>query len=253
MMLSIQGLVVELGGRPVLNGASLELERGSFGALLGPNGSGKTTLERSIYRAVKPSAGRIAIDGRAVESIGTRELARTVAVLRQEVELEFDFSVLEIVRMGRSPYKGLLEPDRSEDHAIVERCLSLTDAAALKDRIFTTLSGGEKQRVLLARALAQEPKLLLLDEPTSHLDLRHQLELLGRVRKLGITVLAALHDLNLALEFADRAFLLERGRIAASGSVAEVLSPENIARVFEVNSRLCDASGRAHLAFEALR
>jgi iron complex transport system ATP-binding protein len=251
-MLSIQGLAVELGGRPVLDGATLELPRGSFGALLGPNGSGKTTLERAVYRAVKPSAGKIVLDGRPIESFEPRELARTVAVLRQEVELEFEFSVLEIVRMGRSPYKGLLDPDRSEDHAIVGRALALTDAESLRDRIFTTLSGGEKQRVLLARALAQEPKLLLLDEPTSHLDLKHQLDLLGRVRGLGITVLAALHDLNLALEFADLAFLLDRGRIVASGPVEEVLNAENIARVFQVTGRMCTTGDSAHLAFEAL-
>jgi iron complex transport system ATP-binding protein len=249
-MLAIRDLVVELGGRTILDRASLEVARREVMVLAGPNGSGKTTLLRTVYRALKPTAGSIAIDGRPIESLDQRALARTVAVLRQEAGLAFDFSVEELVLMGRSPYKTLFEPDRGEDRRIALEALELCDASALKKRNFATLSGGEKQRVLLARALAQKPSLLLLDEPANHLDIRHQLELLERVKALGISVVAALHDLNLAAEFASSVTLLVEGRVVAHGAAAEVLTPERIGEAFGVAvERVLSPSGRTLFAF----
>jgi iron complex transport system ATP-binding protein len=251
-MLSIEGLAVDLGGRRILSGVSLRVADGGFTALLGPNGSGKTTLLRTVYKAVPRAAGRIEVEGRSIDELSPRALAQRLAVMQQEVALEFDFTAREIAAMGRSPYRGLLDPERPEDAAIVDRAMAMADVGQLAPRVFTTLSGGEKQRVLLARALAQQPRVLLLDEPTSHLDLRHQLDLLSRVRGLGITVLAVLHDLNLALQFADQAVLLSGGAVAAAGPVGEVLSEENVGRVFSVGSeRLLTRSGRVILGFDS--
>ena len=249
-MLEVRGLSVELGGAKILEDVSFALPRGGFTAVLGPNGSGKTTLLRALYRAVAPTRGESPLAGRPRAALERRALARQVAVLRQEPELAFDFLVEELVLMGRAPHQRLLTSDRPEDRQIAARCLALTDAAHLARRSFGTLSGGEKQRVLLARALAQEPQLLLLDEPTNHLDVRHQLEVLTLAARLGITVIAALHDLNQTFAFADRALLLHRGRLLAFGAPAEVLAPERIAAVFGVEvDRLERSAGAPVLAF----
>ena len=248
--LEVDGLSVDLAGVRVLHDVSFAIPAGAFAALTGPSGSGKTTLLRAIGNAVGAATGQVRLDGTPVPRIDRRTLARTVAVLRQEPRLDFDFLVEEVVMMGRSPYKGLLEPDHASDRAIVDECLGLTDARHLVKRTFTTLSGGEKQRVLLARALAQRPSLLLLDEPTNHLDIGHQLGLVGCVRGLGITVLAALHDLPVALRFATEAVLLENGRLAACGPIDEVLSVERVASVFGVTAhRLTAADGTPTFAF----
>lgn len=236
-MIVVRDLVVELGGRTILDRIDLDVPEGAFTALVGPNGSGKTTLVRTLFRAISPRSGAITIEGRPLQDYDQRTLARKMAVLRQEPELAFDFNVEELVLTGRSPYKRLLDLDGPEDRRIVEEALAMTDAAHLRDRSFATLSGGEKQRILLARALAQQPKILLLDEPTNHLDVRHRLEVLTRVRELGVTVLAALHDLALADRFADRVVMLHEGRVHASGPPEEVITPENVKAVFGVRAR----------------
>ena len=252
--LRTEGLTIELGGKEILSDVSLSVPRGGFTALLGPNGSGKTTLIRAIAKTVPWKRGAVWVGGDAISELGARALARKVAVLRQEVGLGFDFTVDEVVHMGRSPYKRLLDGDGDEDRAIVSEALAITDVLPLSGRVFSSLSGGEKQRVLLARALAQKPELLLLDEPTNHLDIRHQLEILSAIAGLGLTVLAALHDLNSALTFANDAVLLDRGRVAASGAVGEVLSAEHIERVFGVEAEPAhSATGRTVFGFRPRR
>ncbi len=236
-MIAVEGLVVGFRDRDVLDGVSLEVPEGAFVAVVGPNGSGKTTLIRTLYGALTPRAGAVRIDGRPIASYDRRELARTVAVLRQEGGLEFDFLVREIVMMGRSPYKRMLDSDGPEDEAIVAAALAETDTAQLADRSFATLSGGERQRVLLARAIAQRPRVLLLDEPTNHLDVRHRLEILGFVKSQGFTVLAALHDLSLADRFADGVVMLNRGRVHAAGTPAETITDAHVRAVFGVVAR----------------
>lgn len=249
-VIAVEGLTVELGGREVLKDMSFTVERGSFLAVVGPNGSGKTTLLRALYRAVSPQRGRIELLGRPLDAFPRAELGRTIGVLRQEGVPAFDFLVEELVMMGRSPYKGLLDPDTAEDRRIVDETLASCDVAALRGRSFATLSGGEKQRVLLARSLAQRPTVLLLDEPTNHLDVRHQLEVLARVRGLNLTVVAALHDLNLPFAFATEALLIDEGRLIARGEPDQVLSPDRIKTVFDVEAERLTASGdRAVLAF----
>lgn len=236
-MIEVEDLVVALGDRDVLNGVSLSVPAGSFVAVVGPNGSGKTTLIRALFRAVPARSGRVRIDGRDLVAFERRDLARTVAVLRQETALEFEFTVRELVMMGRSPYKRILDSDGPEDRAIVDAALDETETLELADRSFLTLSGGEKQRVLLARALAQRPKVLLLDEPTNHLDVRHRLQILGLVKSLGVTVLAALHDLSLADRFADGVVMLDRGRVHAAGAPADTITDANVRAVFGVVAR----------------
>lgn len=234
--LRVEGLGVDLGARPVLRDVTFEVAPGSFCAVVGPNGSGKTTLIRALYRSLVPRQGRVLLGGVDLRSLPRAQIARGIAVLRQEPELAFDFQVQELVLMGRSPYKSLLEPDRAEDQDKVQDCLRICDAQDFLLRSFSTLSGGEKQRVLLARALAQDPGILLLDEPTNHLDLYHQLDILTRVRNLGCTVVAALHQLELAHRFADQVLVLHEGRVEAFGPPDEVLVPERIQRVFGVRA-----------------
>jgi iron complex transport system ATP-binding protein len=236
VQLEVSGLGVRLGTRDVLRGVTFQLPPGAFCAVVGPNGSGKTTLVRALYRSLSPVEGEVRLDGRPLGALPRRVVGQRVAVLRQETDLAFDFTVRELVLLGRSPYKGLLAPDGPEDAQVVAESLALADADDLAERGFLSLSGGEKQRVLLARALAQRPGLLLLDEPTNHLDLAHQLDILARIRNLGCTVVAALHQLDLAQRFATHVLMLHRGAVAAFGAPDEVLGEPQILEVFGVRA-----------------
>ena len=224
--------------REVLRDASLELRPGELVALLGPNGSGKTTLLRLLTGQLRPDAGRVAFDGRPVGEWRREALARRVAVLPQQLDLPVGFRVAELVEMGRAPHARSLFGSTADDERAVRRALADADALDLADRFGDELSGGERQRVLVAMALAQEPELLLLDEPTLHLDLAHQVALLTTLRRLrtqrGLAVLAVLHDLNLAAAFAPRVVILAGGALAADGPAEEVLTPTLVERVFGV-------------------
>lgn len=200
--------------------------------IVGPNGSGKSTTLRCVYRAMKPDAGAVLIDGVNVHK--RHQLARDLAALTQESQVEFDFTVAEVVEMGRLPH----ERDSARDRRIVGDALATVDLSGLASRSFLSLSGGERQRVLIARAIAQEPRVLVLDEPTNHLDIRHQLDVLALARGLGVTVLTVLHDLNLAASYCDRLYVLDEGRLVASGTPEEVLVPELIAKVFHVTAHV---------------
>ena len=215
------------------------------------NGSGKSTLLRCIYRVLRPHAGVIALDGDDVWKLAPRATAQRTAVVVQEPPSDFDFAVRDMVMMGRSPHLGLLERSTETDDRIVEEALERVGAAAFADRGFLTLSGGEKQRVLVARALAQQTSLLVLDEPTNHLDILHQLEVLELVRDLGVATLAALHDLNLAAAYCDRIYVLSAGEVVASGTPEEVLTPALVGRVFGVGAvrSVHPVTGKAQLCF----
>jgi len=222
--------------------------------LIGPNGSGKSTLLRAIYRLLKPAAGRISLGGDDVWLLSARESARRTGVVVQEAPVDFEFSVREIVAMGRTPHKGLLARDTNDDDRIIADALAHVGMRSFAERSYATLSGGEKQRVLVARALAQQPRFLVLDEPTNHLDIHYQLELLDLVRGLGVTTLVTLHDLNLAAAYCQRLYLLQEGRIVASGIPEAVLTPERVRDVFQVEA-ICGrhpATGRLQLAFVPL-
>ncbi|MFD9697519.1 ABC transporter ATP-binding protein [Lentzea sp. NPDC059081] len=245
MRLDLDAVSVALGGRPILDRVGLTVHSGQFVALVGPNGSGKSSLLRTIYRARRPDSGTVRVDGRDLWSLPAAETARHIGVLMQEQHSGFEFTVAETVALGRTPHLGLFDRLTRADHQAVDDALDRTGLTAFTGRRVGELSGGERQRVLLARALAQQPKLLVLDEPTNHLDLRHQLDLLELVRDLGVTVVAALHGLDLAATYADTTAVLQDGRLVACGPPAEVLTPETIGAVFGVDATVHHDDGAA--------
>jgi iron complex transport system ATP-binding protein len=245
------------GLRPVLRGLDLAVAPGELLALVGPNGSGKTTLLRLLTRQLAPDAGTIRLRGRSLAAWRRDELARRVALLPQSLELPVGFRVAELVEMGRAPHARRLFASTAEDEKAVARALADADAVDLADRTPDELSGGERQRVLVAMALAQEPELLLLDEPTLHLDLAHQVALLSAIRRLrerrGLTVVAVLHDLNLAAAFAPRVAVLHGGRVVADGFPDEVLTPALLDAAFGVEAEEAYTSSGVRLLAPRLR
>ncbi|CAD7769152.1 Cobalamin import ATP-binding protein BtuD [Candidatus Methanoperedenaceae archaeon GB37] len=234
-MLKIRNLKVCYGKREVLRGVNLDVEEGELLGIIGPNGSGKTTLIRAITGVIRPEDGRITSRGEDLSSWDRKTIARHIAVVPQSVSIDFEFTIEEIVLMGRTPH--LNGRENPEDYEIVRNSMRETETVHLKDRLITELSGGEIQRVIIARALAQEPEILLLDEPTSHLDIRGQVEVLHLIKKLvknGITALAVIHDLNLAAAYCDRIALLYNGQIMAHGRPESVLTRENIQEAFKI-------------------
>ncbi len=240
-----------IDGKPILRDVSLAVESGSITGLIGPNGSGKSTLLRCIYRAQKPDSGTITLDGKDLIRMDSRDSARRIAVVLQEYPSDFQFTVGEIVSMGRNPHKGMFDRDTPADRGIIRDALARVGLAGFSHRNFNTLSGGEKQRVIIARTLAQQPNFLVLDEPTNHLDIRYQLETMELVRDLRLTTLAALHDLNIAADYCDFIHVIDGGRIVASGTPVEVLHPDIIADVFGVGSSVGEdaMTGRLRISF----
>ncbi|MFB6192385.1 MAG: ABC transporter ATP-binding protein [Haloarculaceae archaeon] len=233
-MIDVDGVRAAYGDRPVLSGVSLTVPEGETLALVGPNGAGKTTLLRTINGLVEPAAGTVTVDGRRVDRLGARERARLVATVPQETAVAFDFTVRQLVAMGRTPYRSRFGGETPDDRAAVADALDRTDTADLADRSIDAISGGERSRVLLARALAQETPVLLLDEPTASLDINHQVRTLSLVAGLDRTVVAAIHDLDLAARFADRIALLADGTIAAAGPPERVLTADRLRDAFGV-------------------
>jgi len=225
MSLELRGLSVEIGGRRIVSGISLRVADGQFAGLIGPNGSGKSTILKAIYRVHRPVDGSVLVNGTDLHRMRPKMAARRVAVVAQENPMDFGFTVREMVMIGRTPHKGPFDRDNDNDQTIIQDAMQRTGCADLGGRSFQSLSGGEKQRVLIARALAQGADHLILDEPTSHLDIRYQISVLELVAGLGVTVLAALHDLNLAALFCDTVHVLSDGSLIAGGSPAEVITP----------------------------
>ncbi len=221
---------------PLLKDVTLDVATGEFVGLIGPNGSGKTSLLRCGFRYAKPHAGQTTLDSTDIWSKPPRWSARHIAVLLQELPEDFGLTVEQVVKIGRTPHKRLLDADTHQDAAIVARALDDVGMRQASDRMFLTLSGGEKQRVLLARALAQQPDVLMLDEPTSFLDLQHQVELMRLIRQLRVTTLASIHDLNLAAAYCDRLHVIANGAIVASGTPETVLTADLLRRVFQVET-----------------
>jgi len=236
VILSIQDIACSYGAYPVLEGISFSVGRGECMGICGPNGSGKSTLLRALSKALAPFRGTVLLEQAEVSRMSARDLARRMAFVPQDTAVDFDFSAWEIVLMGRSPHLGRLESEGAEDFRIAREAMEQTGTLHLKDRSIRTLSGGERQRVIIARALAQRPDIILLDEPTAHLDISFQFEILDLLRRLSreraITMLIVFHDLNLAAQFCDRIVLLKGGRIYALGDPETILTAENIGHVY---------------------
>jgi iron complex transport system ATP-binding protein len=232
MSLELDGLCVDIGDRRIVSDIDLRVQDGQFVGLLGPNGSGKSTILKAIYRVHRPAHGRVLLDGLDLHGLPARDAARRVAVVAQESTVQFALSVTEMVMLGRVPHKSAFASDTDEDREIAARAIERVGCSALAARSFHTLSGGEKQRVLIARALTQGADHLILDEPTNHLDIHYQVEVLELVAGLGVTVLAAIHDLGLAALYCDTVHLLADGRLVADGPPATVITPEAVRAVY---------------------
>lgn len=240
-MICLQHITVSYGERRILDDLDLSFGEGRITAVMGPNGCGKTTLLRLVDGLLEPSAGRVLIDGMAVQDYPARQLAQKVAFVRQHQRTDFEFSAFETVLMGRNPYQHRLQNESQEDWDIVERCMKQTGTWHLRLAKPAQMSGGELQRVMIARALAQQTPVLLMDEPVSNLDIAHQIEVMRLLRDAsGKTVLIVLHDLNLALRFCDDLLLLHDSRYVYHGPVAGGLTPENIQAVYGVEARMAD-------------
>ncbi|MEU9113750.1 ABC transporter ATP-binding protein [Streptomyces sp. NPDC048483] len=236
MRVEIEDLRVGYAGRDVVAGVHLVAAEGEIVGLVGPNGSGKSTVLRTVYRHLRPTAGRVLLAGADIRALTPAQTARQVAALPQERGSDFELTVREVVAMGRTPYKRAFAGDDDGDRECVARSLAAVGMAGHAARRFSALSGGERQRVLLARAFAQEPQVLVLDEPTNHLDVRHQVELLALLRAQRRTTLISLHDLNAAASLCDRLHVLHEGKVVASGPPREVLTSELLADVFGVRA-----------------
>ena len=234
--LQIQGISCSYGAEPILNDLQFSVQKGELLGIIGPNGSGKTTLLKAMGRTLKPHLGRVFLADQDIYRLKAPEVARQMAVVPQENHFDFPFTVGEIVMMGRTPHLGRFQRESQYDRRVVEEALTVTNSFHLVNRRITELSGGEKQRIAIARALAQEPDVILLDEPTAFLDINHQTEILDIIRRLnsdcGLTVIMVLHDLNLASEYCDKLILLNKGRIYALGSPTEIITSENIKTVY---------------------
>lgn len=236
-MIEVKNLDFSYGSQKILSNISFKVNPGEFIGIIGPNGSGKTTLLKNICQLLKPKKGVIIIDGKT--NYKQKELAQKLAMVSENGPISFDFTVLEIVLMGRAPFLGRFEEEKEEDLEIAKKSMEITDTLKFIDRPATQLSAGERQRVFIAQSLAQTPKIILLDEPTNYLDINHKIKIFNLFSLLnkekGVTILAVLHDLNLASHYCDKLILMSLGRIFCSGKTQEVLTAKNIKKVYGID------------------
>jgi len=242
MRLKVDRVQFYYEARKVLDEISFEAGEGEFIGLIGPNGSGKTTLLKIIDGILRPKVGSVYLDCKRISELDPKELARELAIVPQTADLSFDLKVFDVVMMGRYPYLRKLSLEREIDEEKVRFWMKLTNTLHLAERSIKEISGGERQRVLIARALAQEPRILLLDEPTSNLDVCYQIEIMNLlkelVEKLGLTIICAIHDLNLAARYSDKIILINGGKIKGIGRPIEVLTKENLRDVFKIEAKI---------------
>lgn len=234
--IEVRDVNISVPKKRIVESASLHVDKGEFVGIIGPNGSGKSTLLKTIYRTMNPESGVIELDGILLSDMSLRESALRLSVVAQHNYYNFEFEVEEVVMMGRTPHKRSLEMDSQEDRDIVTNALMAVDMEHMRNRKFSSLSGGEQQKIILARALAQQTPCLVLDEPTNHLDIKYQLDVLDIVRDLDCTVLCALHDLNLAAQYCDRLYIMKDGQVVAEGTPDEVITEENIEWIYGVRA-----------------
>ena len=250
MNITAENIKMKIGDNEILKGVSIDSKNREFVGIIGPNGSGKSTLLKSIYRILKPNDGCIKLGDMDISKMSIKESAKKMAVVSQHNYYNFDFTVKEVVSMGRSPHKKNLERDNIEDFKIVKESLQKVGMSEFSNRSFSTLSGGEQQRVILARALAQKTPCLILDEPTNHLDIKYQLSLLNIVKSLDLTVISAIHDLNIASMYCDRLFVMKDGQIVASGTPQDILTKELIKEIYEIDVEIIkDSKNQTHILY----
>ena len=247
--LKVEKLTYDIGGTRILKDITFDVEENTFVGVIGPNGSGKSTMLKSIYGVNKPSGGNIYFEGDDLLKISSKDRAKKIAVLAQESGGQFDFSVQQVVEMGRYPHKNTLENYSKHDLEIVDRVLYEMKLDNYRERSFNTLSGGEKQRVLIARLLVQESKFIILDEPTNHLDIGHQIEIMNIIKKMGVTVLSAIHDMNMAAIYCDKLVIMKKGEVITQGSVEETLTSEMLKDLFNVDAEIHNLKGRKHVIY----
>lgn len=235
--LDVRNLSFSYGKNQILNGINLSFSKGKFYTVIGPNGSGKSTFIKNLSKIIEPDRSSVFIDDEDICTISNKKLARMMAVIPQNILIDYDFSVYDIVMMGRSPYKRRFEEFNAEDKQIIEKYMKITNTWNLRDKLITQLSGGETQRVIAARTLSQKADIILLDEPISHLDIQYQVEFLNIFKKLRNEkiIVVVLHDLNLASMFSDEIILINKGKIAAKGKPQEVITKENIKSVYNIS------------------
>ena len=238
LQLRAEGISFAYQDKSVLNEIDLAIKPGELVGLIGPNGSGKSTLIKCLSRVLVPQRGRVWLDGHTLASLDPQQIARHIAVVPQAVELPPGFTAFEIVLMGRVPHLDWWQNENARDKEIARAAMEATGTWLLAERLVNQLSGGERQRVVIARALAQEPEVLLLDEPTAHLDVKHQIEVMELVRRLnrerGLAVLVVFHDLNLAAQYCSRLVLFKEGRVYKTGSPREVIAPDVLREVYGI-------------------
>lgn len=242
MTLEVRGLKYTYGKYLVLDGVDLPIVDGEVIGILGPNGCGKTTLLKNLNKNLEPTGGCVMLDGESMADLSKKEIAREVAVVPQTNEIRFAFTVRDIVAMGRMPFQGMMGAPSREDERIVDEAIRRTGLSKHVDRHINTMSGGERQRVIIARAIAQTPKYLLMDEPTLHLDISMQFDALNLVHKLsretGLTVVIVSHDLGMVARYCDRIVMIHDHKVHCVGTPEEVLTPENMRTVFNVDAEL---------------
>ncbi|MDU1847306.1 ABC transporter ATP-binding protein [Niallia alba] len=234
MELVVNEIEARIGKKEIVKNISILVKKQQFVGLIGPNGCGKSTLLKSIYKSLIPHKGTVMLDDLNVLKVSQKKISQQLGVVGQFNEMNFDLTVHQMVMLGRTPHKKMLESDKQSDVEIVETALARTNLLEYKDRSYLSLSGGEKQRVILARTIAQQPKFMILDEPTNHLDIRYQIEILSCVKELKIGVLAALHDLEMAAHYCDYLYAIKNGEVYAHGTPTEVLTPETIEALYQI-------------------
>ncbi len=236
MSISVKNIVFGYTATPVIRDVSFQVDKGEFISILGPNGSGKSTLLKTINGLYVPLSGRVELMGENIERYKRREIAKRVSLVPQDTSLQFEFTVEEVVTMGRHPFKGRFEREDERDRKLIYEAMEMTNTFDIRDRLITEISGGERQRVFIAKAIAQNTGIILLDEPTSHLDINHQIDILNLLRKMnqekGITIILVIHDINLATRYSDRILLLKKGSIIGQGTPEDVITTENILNAY---------------------
>lgn len=241
-ILKIENLTYAIENNFISDNINISFKENTFTGVIGPNGSGKSTLLKQIYRVLKPTKGKIYLKNFDIEEISSKEIAKQMAVLPQENQSDFDYTVREIILMGRFPYHSIFcgDHDLEKDVELMKKYLNIVGLTEQENQPFKTLSGGEKQRVLLARALVQEGNLLILDEVTNHLDIGYQYKVLEILKNLNMTIISAIHDLNLVMKFCDYVVLIDKGRVIMEGKPKDIITTENLKNIFKIDAQIIE-------------